>query len=187
MVQLEEFIKYYCKLSSKELGYVLSKFSIRTIRKGKHILKKGQTCRELVYTIKGNFRIYYRDEKDKEVTTWIAFDDMLATEHASFFTQQPTKFNIEAIADSEIASIPYKDLQQLYNDIPAFQEFGRKIAEEIVVGAINRVISFQHETANKRYQQLLKKKDYLQKIPLKHLATFLGVTDTSLSRLRKSK
>ena len=158
MDKLKAFITYYCKPDEQEIDFILRKFSFQTVRKGKHILRKGQICDKLVYTEKGNFRTYYKDENNKDITTWIAFDDMLAIEPASFFTQQPTKFNIEAIAESEIASIPYKDLQQLYKDIPVFNEFGRKIAEEIVIGAINRVISFQNETADTRYQKLVNKK-----------------------------
>lgn len=72
-------------------------------------------------------------------------------------------------------------------DIPNFQQFGRKIAEDIAIGAINRIISFQHETADERYKKILIKENYLQKIPLKHLAAFLGITDTSLSRIRRRK
>jgi CRP-like cAMP-binding protein len=187
MDKLKAFIAYYCEPDEQQMNFILSKFSFHTIRKGRSILKKGQVCDKLVYTEKGNFRTYYKDENNKDITTWIAFDDMLAIEPASFFSQEPTKFNIEAIADSEIASITYKELQQLYIDIPMFNEFGRKIAEEIVIGAINRVISFQNETADQRYQKLLTKNDYLQNVPLKHLASFLGVTDTSLSRLRRKK
>jgi len=130
MDKLKDFIIYYCEPDKQELDFILRKFSFQTVRKGKHILRKGQVCNKLVYTEKGNFRTYYKDENNKDITTWIAFDDMLAIEPASFFTQQPTKFNIEAIADSEIALILYKDLQQLYKDIPIFNEFGRKIAEE---------------------------------------------------------
>ncbi len=187
MDKLKAFIAYYCEPDEQQMNFILSKFSFQTVRKGKHILRKGQICDKLVYTEKGNFRTYYKDDNDKDITTWIAFDDMLAIEPASFFTQEPAKFNIEAIADSEIASIPYKELQQLYIDIPVFNEFGRKIAEEIVIGAINRVISFQNETADIRYQKLVTKINYLQNVPLKHLASFLGVTDTSLSRLRRKK
>ena len=112
---------------------------------------------------------------------------MLATELASFITRQPSRFNIQATHDSTIASLSFSDLQQLYIDIPKFQEFGRKIAEEVAVGAINRVVSFQNETADKRYQRILKRPDYMQKVPLKYVASFLGVTDTSLSRIRKKK
>lgn len=187
MNELNDFIIYYCKLNEQEMDFVLSNFSFHAVRKGKLILKKNQICDKLTYTIKGTFRTYYNDESGKDITSWVSFDDMLAIEPASFYTQQPTKYNIEALIDSEIATITYNDLERLYKDIPNFQKFGRKIAEEVAVGAINRVIAFQHEPADRRYEELVAKNNYLQKVPLKHLATFLGVTDTSLSRLRRKK
>jgi len=187
MDELELFITHYCKLNDEELNLIANKFVKKAIPKGRHILKRGQICRHLIYTIEGNFRIYYKDDSGKEITTWLVFDDMIATELASFITQQPTKFNVQAIYDSTITSISYDDLHKLYNEIPKFQEFGRKIAEEVVVGAINRVVSFQNETADKRYIKLLSRSEYLQQIPLKYVASFLGVTDTSLSRIRRKK
>src|SRR4051812_47151203 len=155
MTPLKDFINYYCKLSNDELDFVVSKFHFKGISKGKHILIKGQICNEFVYTINGNFRIYYKDAVGREITTWIVFEDMLATELTSFITQEPSDYYVEAIADSEIASLNYNQLQLLYNELPKFQEFGRKIAEEVVVGAIKRVVSFQHEPADVRYNKIL--------------------------------
>jgi len=187
MNELKSFITYYAQLTDVQLDRVIDKFVQRVVRKGRHILKQGQVCNQFVYTVKGNFRIYYRDKDGKEVTTWLVFDDMHATELASFITQQPTRFHVHAIQDSTIACIAHADLQQLYIDIPTFQQFGRKIAEEVAVGAIHRVVSFQYETAEKRYEKLLQKSEYLQKIPLKYVASFLGITDTSLSRIRRKR
>jgi CRP-like cAMP-binding protein len=187
MNELKSFIAYYCKLNDEELNLIVGKFVEKRVPKGRHLLKQGQICSQLVYTVEGSFRIYYNDKKGKEITTWLVFNDMLVTEWASFITQQPTKFNIQAVHDSTIAAISHLDLQQLYIDIPKFQEFGRRIAEEVVVGAINRVVSFQYEPADKRYEKLINKSEYLQKIPLKYIASFLGVTDTSLSRIRRKR
>lgn len=101
MDRLKDFIIYYCNLNEQELEFVLRQFSFRNIRKGSHILRKGQTCNELVYIEKGNFRIYYKDEQNKEITSWIAFDDMLATEPASFLHnfQQNSMLKLSQIVD----------------------------------------------------------------------------------------
>ena len=84
-------------------------------------------------------------------------------------------------------TISREELYKLYQEIPAFQQFGRKIAEEIAIGAINRVVSHLNDSAAGRYRGLLEKSGYVQKIPLKYLASFLGVTVSSLSRVRKLK
>ena len=185
MKELREYIKFYCSLTPDELDRVVHKFSARTVKKNKYLWKQGQICDEFVYTVKGCFRHYLRNKQGKEITTWIVFDDMLATELSSFISRQPTQFYVAAISDCEINTISRTDLYALYRQIPAFQQFGRKIAEEVAIGAINRVVSHLNEKAAIRYENLLQKSDYIQKIPLKYLASFLGITDSSLSRLRK--
>jgi CRP/FNR family transcriptional regulator, anaerobic regulatory protein len=187
MTELINFIKCYCDLAPEELDTVIQKFVPRTVRKNQFLLKKGQTCNEFIYTVSGCFRHYLKDDKGAEITTWIVFDDMLATELSSFVSGQPSSYYIIALTDCEILTISRQELYKLYQEIPAFQQFGRKIAEEIAVGAINRVISHLNETAASRYNNLLEKSDYVQRIPLKYLASFLGVTVSSLSRLRKLK
>jgi CRP/FNR family transcriptional regulator, anaerobic regulatory protein len=187
MPELENFIKYYCDLKPEELDYVSNKFSHRTVRKNQYLLKKGQICDEFIYTVKGCFRQYLKDKQENEITTWIVFDDMIATEISGFISRLPTQFYISAITDADIRTISRMDLYTLYEEIPAFQEFGRKIAEEVAIGAINRVVSHLTESAVDRYSSLLQKSDYMQKIPLKYLASFLGITVSSLSRLRKMK
>ena len=124
---------------------------------------------------------------DKEITDWVAREHTFALDSLSFFTQTRSNFYIEAISDCYLASISFNDLENLYKAIPRFQEFGRKLAEEIAMEAVVRAVSFQKETAEKRYEQIIKKPEYLQNVLLKHLASFLGLTDTSLSRLRKKK
>jgi hypothetical protein len=156
---------HYCKLSDQELNYIIGKFVQKSVPKGRLILKAGQISKQLIYTIGGGFRMYYMDSGEKEITTWLIFDDMLATDPVSFITQRPSSFSIKATRYSDIAFISFADLQQLYIDIPKFQEFGRKIAEEIAVGAINRVLSFQSETADKRYKNLITKKKNICKKP----------------------
>jgi CRP-like cAMP-binding protein len=185
--RIRKLFNDYCSLQEDELDLVIRGFSQRNVQKGKYILRQGQTCHELIYVLKGVFRQYYKDSDDKEITTWIAFEDTFATELVSFITQEPSHFYVQAIQNCEIITISHKDLQRLYSEIPHLQEFGRKIAEEVLVGAINRIVTFQKETADIRYNRLLKRPEYFQKVPLKYLASFIGVTDTSLSRLRRKK
>jgi CRP/FNR family transcriptional regulator, anaerobic regulatory protein len=187
MVELENYILRYCPLNNEDLTTVLSKFTTKTISRKHHLLKQGQVCREFVYVAKGLFRQYFKDIHDKEITSWISFENTPATELASFLSQQPAKFYIQALEDSEVAAISYADLQELYLILPAFQEFGRKLAEKILVGAINRTVSFQKETAAQRYNMLLQRPEYFQRVPLKYLASMIGITDTSLSRLRRKR
>jgi CRP-like cAMP-binding protein len=158
-----------------------------SIRKGKHILRPKQVCAHLYIVLKGRLRIYLNDSSDKEITAWFAMENTFAIDSLSFYTQTPSNFYIQSIADCELSTISYHDLQELYLTVPRFQEFGRKLAEGIAMEAVSRAISFQKETAEKRYEKIIKNPEYMQNVLLKHLASFLGLTDSSLSRLRRKK
>jgi CRP/FNR family transcriptional regulator, anaerobic regulatory protein len=187
MMQVGDFITKYCRLCEEDLALVLSNVQFRTVRKGSHILKPGQTCTQLNILLEGRLRIYLNDSNERQITAWIALENTYAMDTLSFYSQTPSNFYIQAISDCRIATISYHDLQLLYTKLPQFQEFGRRLAEDVAVQAVSRAISFQKETAEKRYEQIIKKPEYMQNVLLKHLASFLGLTDTSLSRLRRRK
>jgi cyclic nucleotide-binding protein len=111
MVELKNYILHYCPLNDEDLMTVLSRFTVKTLSKKQHLLKQGQVCREFAYVAKGLFRQYYKDRQDKEITSWISFENTPATELASFLSQQPAKFYIQALEDSEVATITYADLE----------------------------------------------------------------------------
>ena len=185
--QLKEFILHYCTPTDEELTALADGFAMRTVKKNSHMLKPGQVCGELVFVANGLFRQYYKDRRGKEITTWISFENSLSSEISSFVTQKPSHHYIQALEESEVACISHATLQSYYQTIGAAEQFGRKIAEKIAVGAINRVVSLQQETAEQRYDRLLQRPEYFQRVPLKYLASFIGITDTSLSRLRRRK
>jgi CRP/FNR family transcriptional regulator, anaerobic regulatory protein len=186
MQNLRLFIKSISpKITDVELDYVITKFSIKTYSKNKYIIKKQQIASEFIIVKKGCIRIFYLDA-DKEVNAWFAFENSLATEMKSFITQTPSNYALQAIEDCEVYSISHANLIQLYNQFNNFQVFGFKLTELVLVKTIERITSFQFETAEQRYLKIIHDKNYTQRIPLKDLASFLGLTPNSLSRLRKS-
>ena len=186
MQDLRQFIKSISpEINDLELDYVVAKFKIKSVEKNKFIIKRKQTCAEFVIVKKGLFRIFYL-EKDKEINSWFAFEKTPVTEMHSFITRKPTEYSIQALEDSEIYSISYFDLHQLYKQFNSFQTFGLRLTEQILVKAIERLNSFQFETAEERYNKIIINQNFSQRIPLKEIASFLGITPNSLSRLRKS-
>ena len=184
MENFRNFVQYYTKLSDEEFDQMLSVLQQRRVKKNAHILRNGQICQELIYINQGCFRVYKKLEK-KEINIWFSFEDMIVSELYSFIRQTPTQLYVQAMEDAEIITLPYHDLQRLYRQSVGWQEFGRKLMEEIVTGVLDRVITFQFDSAEERYRKLLQSQDHLQRIPLKHLASYLGVRDTSLSRIRR--
>lgn len=180
--ELTEFLSFY--LPEENLQPFLERFHETKIKKGRHLLKPGNECNFLAYIQKGAFRVYYYDLKGKQVITWFSFDEMIITDLFGFFTTGKAQFYVEALEDSLLYKITKTDLEELYKTFPVYQQFGRKFAEEALVMLMQRTMSLHTKSAEERYKELLMIPDFMQKIPLKYLASFLGVTDTSLSRIR---
>ena len=182
--RLIHFIGKYVTLSEDELEDVASKFKSKTVKKHDYLLKQGATCKDLVFVQKGCLRLYYiRD--DIEVSVWFAFQDSSAIEIYSFISENPSNYFLEAIEDSEVLCLPKTELSKLYQSYPKIQEMMRNFWEDVILNLIKRFTALQTDTAEKRYLDLLDQPAYLERIPQKYLASFIGVTPTSLSRIRK--
>jgi hypothetical protein len=110
---------------------------------------------------------------------------MVITDLLGFYTTGRAEFYVEALEDSILYKVQKRDLEKLYHDFPVYREFGRKFAEEAFTILMFRTHSLHTKSAEERYRELLQIPDFMQKVPLKYLASYLGVTDTSLSRIRK--
>ena len=161
-----------------------SRFKSKTISKGNFLLKQNATCKDLVFVEKGCLRLYYiKDEI--EVSVWFAFQHSSAIEIYSFISGNPSNYFLQAIEDSEVLYLPKTELNKLYQSQPGMQEMMRNFWEDVILNLINRFTALQTDSAEKRYLDLLNKPAYLESIPQKYLASFIGVTPTSLSRIRK--
>jgi CRP/FNR family transcriptional regulator, anaerobic regulatory protein len=185
MQQLRQYIKHISPLTTDlELDYILTKFEVNIIAKDTFLVKGKQTCKTLSIVKQGCFKIFYTDADNNDVNAWFAFEQMPCTEMYSFISQQPSQYSVQAMEDAEVYSINYTDVQELYNQFNSFQKFGLRLTEQILVKTIDRLTSFQFETAEQRYEKIINDTNYTQRIPLKDLASFIGVTPNSLSRLR---
>jgi CRP-like cAMP-binding protein len=182
--ELKNFLTYY--LPNEDLEPFLGCFHELLIRKGRHLLKPKQDCNYLAFVQQGCFRVYFRDTKNKEIITWFSLKEMVITDLLGFYTTGKAQFYVEALEDSIIYKIAGQDLENLYRQYPAYLNFGRKFAEEALTMLMERTMSLHTKTAEERYKELLQIPDLIQKVPLKYLASYLGITDTSLSRIRKT-
>jgi CRP-like cAMP-binding protein len=186
IADLAKFISEYIQLEDSELKEIASKFKKRTVKKNDYLLRPGETCKDLVFVRSGCLRLYYMTEDSVEVSVWFAFKQTSAIEIYSFISQKPSEYFLQAIEDSEILYLPKTELDKLYLIQPKMQEMMRKFWEDVVLNLIDRFTALQRDTAEERYRELLGKPAYLQTIPQKYLASFIGVTPTSLSRIRKN-
>ena len=106
---------------------------------------------------------------------------------SSFISKEPSLFEVQSIENVELYYITRKDIETLYIELPKFETFVRKFWEIIIKNLIKNIVSFQTETAKQRYDKAIKNSVLIERVPLKYLSSFLGVTPSSLSRLRKQK
>ncbi|MBC7915573.1 MAG: Crp/Fnr family transcriptional regulator [Pyrinomonadaceae bacterium] len=181
---LKVFISKYATFSDDELEDITSKFRNKAVKKNNYLLKQGDICKDLVFVQKGCLRLYYLKD-DMEVSVWFAFQQSSAIEIYSFISENPSDYYLQAIEDSEVLYLPRAELNKLYQHQPKMQEMMRNFWEDVILNLINRFTALQKDSAEKRYLDLLDKPAYMETIPQKYLASFIGVTPTSLSRIRK--
>jgi CRP-like cAMP-binding protein len=155
--------------------------------KGDFFNMQTMVCNDLGLIVKGIFRIYYRDPDTKEDKNIFFFsEDQFVVSFRSFVSRNPCWYFIEAMEDSEICFISYKDLNGLYETHPNWGTFGRLLAELFFTIAQTRTEEFIFFSHEQRYLRLLERHpDIVERIPAYHISSYLGITNPSLSRIRK--
>ena len=185
MQELSDFIKTNIPyLRGEDLSFIISKFHAHTLRKKQLLLKRGQIANRYYYVKSGVMRFIYGE--NQELTAWIVMPEEFFTEISSFKLQAPTRFHIEAVEETELYYIERADMELLYRQLPAWQEFGRKIWESMAMRMINEIIRFQTLTVEERYREFLQQPGFMQHVSVKQLASYLGITPNALSRIRKN-
>lgn len=157
----------------------------KTIPKGEYLLRAGEVCNHVTFINKGYFRVY-NIVGDQEFTTNFAFDGNYVTDFASFVSRQPTVDYFIAMEDAEVLLLEYNDLQAAYERYPVWQKFGRMIAEYILIFIVERNRSLLFLSPEERYVKLMKDRPrVISTVPLKYIASYLGITPEALSRIRK--
>ncbi len=133
-------------------------------------------------------RNYYYDPKGNEITHWFASEGMLVTIPPRFFNRKPSTFRIEAIESSILRTITYAQMENAFDQSRKLERFGRILVTEIMTVLGRKIIDLQTKTAEERYDDLLQEHpDIFQRAKLGHIATYLGITQQSLSRIRSRK
>jgi CRP/FNR family transcriptional regulator, anaerobic regulatory protein len=155
--------------------------------KNTFLLKPGSTCRYLYFIESGCLRGFcLRD--GVTCSTWFAEENNVVTSAYSFLTQRPGYEGIEVLESGVLSFIHHDDLHRLYQQHPSFNLLGRLLTEQYYIELEERTQSLQLQTATERYEQLLKQQPTLvQRVNLGHLATYLGISQETLSRIRAKK
>lgn len=169
------------KVLENEINSIVKEINVS---KNTILVNHKERCRNLFFIQKGLVRGYYYDE-GKEITNWFAQEEEFATSFYSFITNEPSTETIEALEDCQLIQISSNDLQELYKKFPETERIGRIITENYYIKLEERFLNIQFRSAKERYQNLLlKNPSLLQRASLGQIATYLGITQETLSRIR---
>jgi CRP-like cAMP-binding protein len=161
-------------------------FKELNIPKNEFFLKEDKISNDYLFMEQGFMRAFATNTLGEEVTTAFYSDGHVVFEVDSFFNRTPSKENIQALTDCNGWGITYEQLNSLFHNLPEFREFGRNILVKGFAALKSRTLGMITDKADLRYAKLLQQNpEILQHAALKQIATYLGVTDTSLSRIRK--
>jgi len=174
----------YLILTQEEKTAFMQASEVHHYKKGKILVQQGHICDKFFFVLKGAARSYHR-KGDKEHTHGLQFDRFVAVSLFSFISQQPSHESIELIEDSFLITISRDNLHGLYKTYPRSNIIGRLRVEEAFLELERRTRSLQQLSARERYEELIAKSPMcLQRVPLKHIASYLGITQETLSRIR---
>ncbi|MDH6254276.1 CRP-like cAMP-binding protein [Chryseobacterium sp. H1D6B] len=180
--------KKYGELFQVDLEHFEEFFSLleyRKIDKSEFFLKQGDKCRYLGFIKSGTIRSFYINDQGREINFSFHFENDFFTDYESILCDSLSNINIQTVENCEILLLNKEDLQTLYQKEAYWQQFGRIMSEKIYLDAKKRIEDLLCNSPEKRYLNLLKKDPIVvQKIPLKYIASYLGVTEQSLSRIR---
>jgi CRP-like cAMP-binding protein len=180
------FIERILPVPRTKVEEIAAHFQQMRIAKNDYFIKKGRVSNNYLFLETGFIRAFTFDLDGNEVTTEFYSNNQIVLEVGSFFQQTVSRENFLALEDCTGWFITFDRLQILFHTIQEFREFGRMILVKGFISFKQRTISLINETAEQRYESLMKTRpEIFQKAPLKYIASYLGITDTSLSRIRR--
>lgn len=172
--------------NERELAKVLSKFKPVAYNKKDFLLREGKTAHHYWFLESGHARSFVHDTRGNDITTNFYSPGEIIIDWSSFFLHKPTKENIQALSDCSCWQMDYVSFQALFHGNETFREHGRKRLVNAYFALKNHSTAMITDQAKERYLQLLEEKPgIIQNVSLQHIATYLGITKYSLSRIRK--
>jgi len=184
--KLIDFIQSVFPMPLSNADEIVALFNLKEFEKDDILLREGRVCNEYYYLEEGFVRVYTFDPDGNDVTTAFASSNQIVFELFSFFKRVPSGETIQALTPCKTWFITFDQLQHIFHAMPQFREFGRTILINTYALLKQRTLSMIRKTAEERYVHLLETNpDIFQYAQLKNIASYLGVTDTSLSRIRR--
>lgn len=185
MIQIREYLDNIARLKDADWKVFSSKLIRQEFPKKTLLLKAGQTENYLSFVEKGIIRFFISKE-DTDFTFSFSFANAFVSAYDSFLTQLPATYHVETLTETVLWRLTYQDLQAIYAETEIGNTIGRNASEGLYLENFRRGISLLTETAEQRYLKLFSERPALiEKIPLKYIASYIGITPQALSRIRR--
>jgi CRP/FNR family transcriptional regulator, anaerobic regulatory protein len=174
-------------LSDELKDYLIKTLRSKEILRRDYLLKAGQISKHIYFIEQGLLRCYYLKD-DLEVSSWFMKEGDVIISVESFFKQKESTEYIQALEDAILHYISYNELQYIYSRFPEFNYIGRTLVEHYYTISEQRLHSLRMQRAQERYASLISNNpELIQRIPSKYLASYLGISEETLSRIRSGK
>jgi CRP-like cAMP-binding protein len=172
-------------LTEEEFNFCKTLFSPKKLRKRQYLLQDGDVCKYTAFVEKGMLRTYTVDEKGNEPILQFSMEGWWVADLYSFFTGEPSQFNVEALEDCELLLITEPSWNILLEKIPAFERYFRILIQNNLIATQRRLMGTMSETAEEKYLKLIENfPDCIQRVPQHMIASYLGITRETLIRTR---
>lgn len=176
----------FIKLTPEEETFFISLLHVKKLKKKEFLVQEGNLCHHTYFVNKGALRTYFVDSKGFEHNMQFAIEDWWAGDMHSVLKEKPSRFYIVAMEDTELLSLEKQDQEKLFQRVPKFERFFRHLLQNAFVAFQDRILAGMSETAEERYLNFRKKYPAMDgRFPQNQIASFLGITPESLSRIRK--
>ena len=182
---LSQSVKEKISISEEEFDFVKTLFLPKKLRKRQYLLQDGDICKYTAFVEKGMLRTYTVDEKGNEPILQFSMESWWVADLYSFLTNEPSNFNIDALEDCELLLITKPSWDILLEKIPAFERYFRVLIQNSLIATQRRLMGSMSETAEEKYTKLINNfPGCLQRVPQHMVASYLGITRETLSRIR---
>lgn len=179
-------IRSIMPMEDKDMELLLAILETKQVKKHEFLLKEGEVCRHVYFLTSGFFRMFYIDHDGNEINYRFTGPNHFFVDFQSVLTQKPSHFYWQAMQDSGLLVLPYRQVREAYAASPAWNQFGRLMAEQVYLQLNERVEMLLFMKPEERYQYLLATRPELfEQVSQFHLSSYMGVKPESLSRLRK--
>lgn len=183
--EIDKHISRCSSIRNHELAVFHSKLKQKTYKKKTLLLRQGEICRFEAYIVKGCVRKYYIDQSGNEVVLQFAVEDWWVSDIGSFAEQKPSNLFIETLEDTELLVIDHENKERLFQELPHLERVFRIMLQRAYTVLESRFYAAVSHSAESRYLEFIKTyPNILQRVPQQQIASYLGITPESLSRIK---